>query len=125
MLPETQVVKIRNALESMYGGVCTVSEYEEYAKDNGSAGYRETAVLEGQPCRLSFSSSPATEAADNGANRVTQTIKVFLPPDIAVKAGSKLTITQNGTAADYKASGEPAVYPTHQEIALELVKRWS
>lgn len=125
MLSENQVVRTRKALESMYDGVCTISEYQEYTKENKSTGHKEVVVLEGQPCRLSFSSSPNTEAAENLASSVVQTVKVFLAPEITVKAGSKLTVTQNGVSTDYKSSGQPALYQTHQEINLELFKGWS
>ena len=81
-------------------------------------------VLEGQPCRLSFSSSPNTNQTDTAAQLV-QTIKVFLAPEIRVQAGSKLTVTQNGVTTEYKSSGEPALYQTHQEIMLELFKEWA
>ena len=124
MLSKTQVVKARNAIESMYDGTCTVREYQEYIKENKSTGHHEVVILEGQPCRLSFSSSPNTNQTESDAQLV-QTIKVFLAPDVRVQAGSKLTITQNGVTTEYKSSGEPALYQTHQEIMLELFKGWA
>ena len=124
MLSKNQVVKARKAIESMYDGTCTVTEYQEYIKPNKSTGYHEVVVLEEQPCRLSFSSSPNTNQTESAAQLV-QTIKVFLAPDVRVQAGSKLTITQNGVTTEYKSSGEPALYQTHQEIMLELFKGWA
>ena len=108
----------------MYDGTCTVTEYQEYIKENKSTGHHEVVILEGQPCRLSFSSSPNTNQTESAAQLV-QTIKVFLAPDVRVQAGSKLTITQNGVTTEYKSSGEPALYQTHQEIMLELFKGWA
>ena len=124
MLSKNQVVKARKAIESMYDGTCTVTEYQEYIKDNKSTAHHEVVLLEGQPCRLSFSSSPNTNQTESAAQLV-QTIKVFLAPDVRVQAGSKLTITQNGVTTEYKSSGEPALYQTHQEIMLELFKGWA
>jgi hypothetical protein len=49
----------------------------------------------------------------------------LIAPEIHVKPGSKLTITQNGVTTEYKNSGEPALFDTHQEIILELFKGWS
>ena len=124
MFQKNAVVKARKAIESMYDGICTITEYQEYIKPNKSTGYHEVVVLEEQPCRLSFSSSPNTNQTESAAQLV-QTIKVFLAPDVRVQAGSKLTITQNGVTTEYKSSGEPALYQTHQEIMLELFKGWA
>ena len=76
------------------------------------------------PCRLSFKTINSTNQTDTGA-AVTQTVKVFLAPEIKVKPGSKLTITQNDVTTEYKASGKPAFYSTHQEIVLELFEGWA
>lgn len=124
MLPKNTMVKARKAIESLYSGTCNIIEYQEYIKPNKSTGHHEVMVFEGQPCRLSFSSSPSTSQTESAAQLV-QTIKVFLAPEIKVKAGSKMTITQNGVTTEYKSSGEPALYRTHQEIILELFRGWA
>ena len=125
MLSKAQMVKARKALESLYDGTCSVTEYQKVKKENKVTGFGEVVVLEGQPCRLSFGSTATTSPTDNGVSSVTQTVKVFLAPEIKVKPGSKLTITQNGVTTDYKNSGQEAVYSTHQEIDLELFKGWA
>lgn len=84
----------------------------------------ERLVLENQPCRVSFGSlSAASENSDAAA--VKQSVKLFISPDVSVKSGSKITVTQNGVTTEYAASGVPAVYPTHQEIMLELFRGWA
>ena len=123
MLSQDALVSTRKAIESMYDGTCTITEYQEYQKPNKSIGHREVVVLEGQSCRLSFSSSPNTNPTETAAQMV-QTIKLFLAPEIVVKAGSKVTVTQNNVTTEYKSSGVPALYETHQEIILELFKGW-
>lgn len=124
MLSQAIVVKTRKAIESLYDGRCTISEYRKSKRENGSTGFSETIVHEGISCRLSFKT---LNSANPGASAtaVTQTVKVFLAPEINVKPGSKLTITQNGVATAYKASGEPAIYSTHQEIILDLFEGWA
>ena len=124
MLPKNAVVKARKSIESLYDGQCTITEYQEYQKENKSVGHKEVVVLEGQPCRLSFSTVTDANASDT-ASKVVQTVKVFLAPEIVVKAGSKLDITQNGVSTAYESRGVPAVYATHQEIVLELFKGWA
>jgi len=118
------LVKARKALETLYTDTCTIIEYQEYQKPNKSIGHREVQVLENQPCMISFKTSNSTDNTES-ASALSQIVKVFLAPEINVKAGSKLSITRNGVTTDYKSSGEPALYDTHQEITLELFKGWS
>ncbi len=125
MLSKTQLVKARKAIESLYDGKCSIIEYRKVKKANKTTGFEEVVVLEGQPCRLSFGSTANTTPTDNGVSSVTQTVKVFLAPEIEVKPGSKLTISQNGVMTDYKNSGKAAIYSTHQEIDLEIFKGWA
>ncbi len=124
MLPQNVLVKTRKALEKLYTDTCTVIEYQEYQKPNKSTGHQEVVVLENQPCMISFKSSDSTNNTES-ASALPQTVKVFLVPEVNVKPGSKLSITRNGITTDYKNSGEPARYDTHQEITLELFKGWS
>jgi len=120
----TTTINARKALERLYDGAMTVTEYQKVGKGNKTTGFEEVVVLENQPCRLSFSSFPATSEMDSAA-KVSQLVKVFLAPEIEIKAGSKLTITQNGMTTAYKSSGAPAVYASHQEVQLELFDTWS
>ena len=124
MLQKIKVVKARKAVESLYDGRCTITEYQKVKKENKSTGFDEVVVLENIPCRMSYKSvNPTNQTATAGV--VTQGITVYLSPDILVKPGSKLTITQNDVTSEYKSSGKPAVYSTHQEVSLELFKGWS
>lgn len=117
--------KAKSCLEDTYGGICTVIE-RQTVKDAFTKirHQEEMAVLENQPCRLSFEKASAAAQTETAA-AVTQGVKLFLPPEIMVKPGSKVIVKQNGTCGVYKASGEPAVYQTHQEIMLELFKEWA
>lgn len=125
-LTENQTAVIRQLIEKTYIGTCTISEYKKVPVEDGSTEFQETIVLENQPCRLSFSSSPSTNSnSDNTAQSVIQTTKVFISPDINIKSGSKLTVTQNGITKAYENSGEPAIYATHQEIIVKLFKGWT
>lgn len=124
MLSENQVVAVRAAIEMMYQGTCTVTEHQKVKKANKTTGFQDTIVLENQPCKLSFSNITTTSQTETAAMLV-QTAKVLIAPETQIKPGSKLTITQNGITTEYKSSGEPARYATHQEIALELFKGWS
>ena len=119
-----QKIKMVKAVSSLYDGVCTITEYQKVKKENKSTACEEVVVLENQPCRMSHKSANPTKATGT-ASTVSQSITVYLSPDISVKPGSKMTITQNGVTTVYKSSGTPAVYSSHQEISLELFKGWS
>jgi hypothetical protein len=125
MLSKTKMVKARKAIESLYDGKCTITEHQKIKKEDKSTGFQDVVVLTDQPCRLSFKTITNTNQTDTAASAVVQITKVFLAPEIQVKPGSKLTITQNDVTTEYKSSGEPAFYSTHQEIVLELFDRWS
>lgn len=115
----------RKAIESTYFGLVTVSEYQK-VKDPLTAltSYKEVVVLENQPCKLSFESI-TTAVQTEAATTISQATKLFISPDITIKPGSKLTVTQTGVTTAYTGSGVPAVYPTHQEIMLELFESWA
>lgn len=118
MLSQNAVVKVRMALEKGYTGTFTVTEHQKITKPNRTTGFSDVVVLENQPCRLSFSSSPSVK--DGDVPEIGQTVKLFFAPEITVKEGSKITVTQNGVVTAYKQSGTVAHYPTHNEIVLEL-----
>ena len=125
MLSKNQVVKARKAIESMYDGTCTIIEHQKVKLPNKSTGFKDIVVLEDIPCRLSFKTITNTNQTETGISAVVQVTKVFIAPEIQVKPGSKLTITQNDVTTEYKSSGQPAIYTTHQEIELELFERWA
>lgn len=125
MLSKTQMVKARKAIETMYDGTCNIIEYQKIKKANMSTGFQNVTVLENEPCRLSFKTIGSTVQTGNIASAVTQVITLFISPDVVIKPGSKIVVTQNNKTTEYKHSGESAVYGTHQEIILELFKGWA
>lgn len=115
----------RKAIEATYFGTLTVIELQK-VKDERSKLIKdvEVVVLENQPCRLSFEKLQ-TAAQSESAAMITQRVTLFVSPDVSIKAGSKLTVTQDNVTTDYTRSGVPAVYPTHQEITLELFREYA
>lgn len=118
-------IAARKAIESTYDGVAIVEEYQKVKDEvtkltNGKA----VIVLENQPCRLSFERLQIVNQTEAAAS-MTQTTKLFISPDIVIKPGSKITVTQAGKTTAYTYSGAPAFYDTHQEIMLELFEDWS
>ena len=124
MLSKTKLVKSRKAVETLYDGVCTITEYQKVKKENKSTGFSERVTYQDIPCRMSYKSvNPTNQTTTAGI--VTQSIVVYLSPDVLVNPGSKITITQNNVTTEYKSSGKPAVYSSHQEVSVELFDGWS
>lgn len=114
------VSNTRKAIELLYIGRCDILNQQEVKDpETKQTHFVEITVTKAQPCRLSFETITAAENG-SGAAEVTQIIKLFISPDLEIKAGSRITVTQSGRKQSYKASGEPAVYSTHQEVILRL-----
>lgn len=117
-------MNMRKTIERMYIGKCSVFEYKKTTdKKTKLTKQGEVCVYEEIPCRLSFSSSPVTDT--NGVTTKEQLVKLFLAPELVIKAGSKIVVTQNGITDEYESSGKPAVYGSHQEINLKLFEGWA
>lgn len=115
----------RNAIEQLYEDKCTVIEYQN-VKDpiTKVTKKQEVTVLTHQSCKLSFSTAKSTDNEKNVAT-VSQVVKLFVSPNVAIKPGSKIVVTHNDIEHVYKCSGEPNTFYTHQEIGLELFKGWA
>ncbi len=115
----------RKALEATYEGLCTVYEYRDVTDEKTKlSSEEEVAVIEDQPCKLSFEKLNAVVQTETAA-AAAQGIKLFLAPEIMVGSNSKIVVTQNGITEEYSASGKPAIYPTHKEITLALFRGWA
>ena len=109
-----------NPLSALWIGKCTIYEYQAVTDSKTFQTTHELiAVLKDEPCRLSYQKEQATNIA-NGAAVISQSITLFIRPDIVIKEGSVIDITQHGVTTRYKGSGKPAVYTNHQEIILDL-----
>lgn len=115
---------MRQAVESRYSGRCTVTEMQG-VKEPGTNILKQTPVivLTDQPCKMTHKSSDTTTVV-NGVAVQSQSIKLLISPDLDINPGSKITITQDGRTADFKRSGIPAVYPSHQEISLVIFDKY-
>lgn len=116
----------RKVIESMYEDTMTVTEYVKSKNEKTKlTEFEEVVVLEGQACKLSYQQVTQATQSDSAVS-ITQVIKLFLAPEVEIKEGSKITVTTKaGIIQNYKQSGIPAVYPTHQEIVLEAFERWA
>lgn len=116
----------KRAIESTYySGACTIIERRDVTDEKTKITRKsEVVIIENQPCKLSFERLNAVVQTEEAA-AISQSTKLFISPEIKIHGGSKIVVEQDGMKSEFSASGEPAVYPTHQEIMLELFKGWA
>ena len=115
----------RRAQEATYEGLCTIYECRDVTDEKTKlSSEEEVAVIEDQPCKLSFEKLNSVVQTETAAVQA-QGVKLFLAPEIVVSSNSKIVVTQNGVTDEYSASGIPAIYSTHQEITLESFRGWA
>lgn len=113
---------VTNPLAKLWVGRCTIYEYQNVTDpETFQTTQQQVPILEDEPCRLSYNYEQATNI-QSGAAVVSQSITLFIRPDLVISPGSVIEITQNGITEKYKGSGQPAVYTNHQEIILLLDK---
>lgn len=113
---------VKNPLATLWVGRCTVYEYKDVIDpETYQTTQNEVPVLIDEPCRLSYNYEQSTNIR-SGAAVVSQSITLFIRPDLVIKPGSIIEVTQNNVTERYCGSGQPAIYSKHQEIILELYK---
>lgn len=118
-------MSIRDALESLYIGTLTISNYISIDDPiTHQTNQQLVVVKENIPCRLSTVQQIVTDDS-TGVPIIGQQIKVFVNPGEVISPGSVLTITQNGVTKKYKQSGEVAMHSNHQEIMLKTYEEYS
>lgn len=123
---EKYIKAYRKSIEKLYDDTCSIYE-SGMIKDPKTKITKPTddiLVVENQQCRISFKTISSTNQTESN-NRTSQEIKLFIAPELLIKEGSKIVITRNGRTTEYKNSGTPAIYSTHQEIILTLVKEYA
>lgn len=114
------MVNKSNPLAMLWTGKCTIYEFQDVTDPvTFQTTQKEVPVLIDEPCRLSYNHEQSTNI-QSGAAVVSQSITLFIRPDLTIKPGSVIEITQNGVTERYKGSGQPAVYTKHQQIILQL-----
>lgn len=111
------LTKHRKAIEALYDAKCTISSCEQYLKGNGANGVREKVLCEEEPCRVSFDNIYNTEQTDT-ADNIKQVVRLFIAPELKIPDGSHIIVKKDDVTTEYRNSGEPARYASHQEIKL-------
>ncbi|MGO4498814.1 hypothetical protein AB4114_23305 [Paenibacillus sp. 2RAB27] len=113
----------RAAIEMTYEGRCTVTELQS-AKDpvTKATGQHRVIVLLDEPCAVSQTTLRGVTSTETD-NTINYDAKLFISPDVTIKAGSEINVIQDGMDIRFQQVGKPFRYPTHQEIMLNEVGR--
>lgn len=111
---------VRPILAFLWTDRCTITKTETNRDEDGISEPTDVIYAESEPCRISFKTLVTpTESTDTAAERVQDTT-LFIRPDLAIPAGSKIIVTRNGVSTQYSNSGQPKLYDSHQEISLTV-----
>ena len=111
---------VKNPLSILWIGKCTIYEYQETTDpDTYQTTHSLVQVIKDEPCRLSHIRETTVDV-NSGAPYVSQTIVLFIRPNLIIKDGSVIEVTQHGVTEKFKRSSKPSVYTNHQEVTLEL-----
>lgn len=109
-----------NPLSVLWIGRATIYEYQETTdSETFQTTHSLVEVVKDEPCRLSHSRENTIDI-EKGAPYVAQSIVLFIRPDLVIKEGSVIEVTQHNVTTKYKRASKPAVYTNHQEVALDL-----
>lgn len=114
----------KKAMERLWRDSCTVYIRQSVVQDSLTA-FREEALYEDIPCKLSFKTFSFKNLAAAGRGntaQVSQGVKLFLSREYEIPAGARIEVVRDGKTLSYHRSGEPEVFAVHQEVPLELVK---
>lgn len=117
----------RKALERLWKDRCTVYKREK-VKDSTTklTDFEEKPLFQDQPCKLSFET--LNSSSGDPVAVVSQTVKLFLSPDLEIPAGCKIVVTRFNDLErkfTYSKSGEAGVFTNHQEIQLVPFKGYA
>ena len=116
-----------NPLKILWTGKATIYEYQNVTDpDTFLDTQDEVTVVTDEPCRVSFSHDSVNQVVDSveGVPKAMQVITLFIRPDLVIKPGSIIEVTQNNRTTKYKGASVPSVYTNHQEIMLELYEEY-
>lgn len=122
------MVAQRKALRLLWHDRCDIIRRQAVTdKATNLTDFKEVTIAQNQPCKLSFESSATADGTPVAA--ITQSVKLFLAPDLIIPAGCKIsvrrTVAGKERTFEYANSGEPEIYSEHQEILLKAFEGWA
>lgn len=107
----------REAIESTYFGVMDIYEKKDIEYKDRTR-QENVKVFEKVKCALSKKNPTYTNMNEQYGN-LDYTYEIFTNPEIKIKSGSIIYVSQEGMNFKLENIGEPHIYPTHQEIICQ------
>lgn len=115
----------RKALERLWRGTCTVKAWVGIKNPvTHVTTHSEVILHKNLKCKLSHEKL-TNSSSTGGPDTIGEQIKLSLGNEYEIPAGCKLIVTQDNATEEYTRSGKPGVFMDHQEIVLELFKRYA
>lgn len=121
------VKRLKKSAEALMSDVCTVYEKKAVSVD-GRTEFVIWKKYENVPCRLSAKAylfGEKTASDKENLAEAGQSVKLFLPPEYEIDAGSLIEVTHLGRSETYKRSGQMKRYLSHIEIMAEKAHDWA
>ena len=110
------MVAHRRAIERQYNGRMTVTAFVTVEIDSETMNIKQV-LLTDVPCRLQRSQNKSANVAGVHAN-IDYDVKILCAPELNIPAGCVIEVRQDGMDYEFKHTGEPFKYVTHQEISV-------
>jgi hypothetical protein len=124
----SEVTLVKNPLAILWIGRATIYEFETVTDPVTFKSKQQlTPVVKNEPCRVSYANQTHGEliSTDKGVTNIEQEITLFIRPDLTIKPGTVIEVTQHNRTVKYKCSTKSALYSNHQEISLELFEDYA
>lgn len=123
---DTARKRSRMAQESLYDATCSIFGQIDYTKPNGATAQKEGCYITDHACKVGKKTLIASNQTD-AENTIVYTPQLFISPELDIRPGSKVIVTQikagKTIMTKYEQTGVPAVYDTHQEIIMKLTEK--
>lgn len=118
-----RIPSLKKEISALYTGKANVYDFVYEVTERGAKvkSSEPKLVIEGLPCRLSYSSKVSTNQDTFG--EVQQEIVLFCDPSASIRPGAMVEVTQAGAMEAYECAGQPASYTSHQEIRLKIRRK--
>ena len=109
---------IKSALRIIWTDKFSVYEFEEVTNEDKSTTHEFVMTsINDEPCKLSYSRILQLDETDTVVKK-RQVVKLFCDEKLAIKPGSKISVTRGNEILEFAQSGLPGVFSSHQEFFL-------
>lgn len=112
---------VKADIERLYTSKFTTFEYVKERDKDGISSTNRICVHSDIPCKLSYD-QVRVASSNEGYYSTSQEIKIFCNPDIEIKPGTEIEVLHLNKVLMFTCSGEPRLYPYHQEVKLTVCK---